>query len=130
MKTPNNQKKQLKKINLYNRLNILFSKKDDKIICLLDDIINDEKNENIYTYKNSKNKYVIIYDFTNNFNTFDYKIISTFKINILVLLLRIKAFYTLHFKKVSNKNIIAFNSFNNFKKELNFILKLYKAESR
>lgn len=122
------QQKQLKKINLYNRLNILFSKKDDKIICLLDDIINDEKSENFYNYKNNKNKYVIIYNFTNNFNTFDYKIISLFKINILVLLLKIKAFYTLYFKKVSKKNIIAFNSFNNFKKEINFILNIYKAK--
>lgn len=124
----NNQKKQLKKINLYNRLNMLLCKKDESIICLLDDIVNDEKSENFYNYKNNKNKYVIIYDFTNNFNTFDYKIISMFKINVLVLSLKIKAFYTLYFKKVSKKNIIAFNSFNNFKKEINFILNIYKAK--
>ena len=122
------EKNQLNKINFFNRLNVLFGKND--IICFLDDIINDEKNESIYNYKSKKNKHVIIYDFTNNFNTFDYKIISMFKINILVLLLKVKAFYYLHFKKVSSKNIIAFNSFKNFKKELIFTLNVFKAEKR
>ena len=107
--------KQQKKIEKLNKYYFIFNQ--DKTISFLNDVLNDESNENEFTFYTKKD-YFIIYDIANNFNDIKYIIISYFKLNILLMFYNIKKFYYLHFKKVSKKNIINFNTFKMIKKQL------------